>query len=153
MSQDKVRVCLTSDIPEGGRKIFDIDGVSIGIFHVKGRFYALLNRCPHLGAPLCKGRITGLLTAESEESITLEREGEVLRCPWHGWEFDITDGRSVFNPHRVRARSFPVSIEEARAAEIDQVETFPTGVSEDWVFVTMRRKRDRVIPTSVRSAS
>ena len=35
----------------------------------------------------------------------------MLRCPWHGWEFDILDGRSVFNPHRVRARSYEVLVE------------------------------------------
>jgi nitrite reductase/ring-hydroxylating ferredoxin subunit len=43
--------------------------------------------------------------------VTWEDEGRVLRCPWHGWEFDIETGRSVFNPHRVRARSFEATVE------------------------------------------
>ena len=39
------------------------------------------------------------------------REGEILRCPWHGWEFDITTGRSIFNPHRMRVRTYEVTVE------------------------------------------
>ena len=45
-----------------------------------------------------------------QKRLQLTREGEIVRCPWHGWEFDITNGRSVFNPHRLRVRSYPVTI-------------------------------------------
>ncbi len=39
------------------------------------------------------------------------REGEIARCPWHGWEFDITAGRSIFNPHRTRVKTYEVTVE------------------------------------------
>ena len=53
------------------------------------------------------------------------REGEILRCPWHGWEFDITSGRSIFNPHRVRVRTYEVTVEPD---DDPVVETYPVTV-------------------------
>jgi len=52
------------------------------------------------------------------------RDGEILRCPWHGWEFDLTNGRSIFNPHRVRVKVYAETVE----AEDPSVETFPVSV-------------------------
>lgn len=76
--------------------MFDADGVSVGVFNVDGECYAIHNQCPHQGAPLVEGQLTGLTTAEGIGEYRYDREGEILRCPWHGWEFDVTDGRSVF---------------------------------------------------------
>ena len=53
--ETKFVVARTSDIPDGGRIIVEINGRSIGVFNVGGEFHALLNRCPHSGAPLCRG--------------------------------------------------------------------------------------------------
>ena len=47
-------VARTSDIPHGGNKVVAVDGRDIVVFHVNGEFFALLNRCPHAGAPLEK---------------------------------------------------------------------------------------------------
>ena len=49
------------DIPPGSRKIVRIAGRSIGVFNVDGAFYAIRNRCPHQGAPLCEGKLWGAL--------------------------------------------------------------------------------------------
>jgi 3-phenylpropionate/trans-cinnamate dioxygenase ferredoxin subunit len=35
-----------------------------------------------------------------------------MRCPWHGWEFDIASGRSLFDPDGVRVRNYPVTVED-----------------------------------------
>ena len=53
----------------------------------------------------------GLVTAEKPYDLVREREGEILRCPWHGWEFDVTTGRSVFMPDAVRVKSYPVDVQ------------------------------------------
>ena len=59
------------------------------------------------------------------------REGEILRCPWHGWEFDITTGRSVFNPHKTRVKTYEVTVE----ADDEAVETFPVTVESGLVIL------------------
>jgi nitrite reductase/ring-hydroxylating ferredoxin subunit len=104
-------ICRVEELPPGERMLVTIEGRTIGIFNVHGEYHALLNRCPHTAAPLCKGVVTGLITSPEPYKAELSRDGEILRCPWHGWEFDITDGRSVFNPHRVRVRSYRVLVE------------------------------------------
>jgi 3-phenylpropionate/trans-cinnamate dioxygenase ferredoxin subunit len=102
---------LVSEVPPGGRKVVDVDGRSIGIFNIGGTFYALRNACPHQGGPVCEGRLIGLTSAKAPNVLEYSRPGEIIRCPWHGWEFDVTNGRSIFNPHRVRVRSYEVTIE------------------------------------------
>jgi nitrite reductase/ring-hydroxylating ferredoxin subunit len=109
-------VCPASELPPGKRTIVDVGGRSIGVFNVKGSYYALRNRCPHRGAPLCKGEVKDLITGSKPYEYVVEREGEILRCPWHGWEFDIVNGQSYFNPHRVRVRSYDVTVERLPGA-------------------------------------
>src|SRR5690606_38390105 len=92
-------VARASEIPPGERLIVDVAGRSIGVFNVRGSFYALRNRCPHQAAPLCRGAVKGTALPGKPGEYHWGREGEILRCPWHGWEFDILTGQSVFNPH------------------------------------------------------
>jgi 3-phenylpropionate/trans-cinnamate dioxygenase ferredoxin subunit len=125
-------VCHTAELPPGERRIVTINGVSIGVFNIDGRYYALHNRCPHKAAPLCLGVQTGLVTGPEPYRYEVTREGEIVCCPWHGWEFDITNGRSVFNPHRVRVRAYAVTVEPDPS-----VETYPVTVEVDNVVVHM----------------
>jgi nitrite reductase (NADH) small subunit len=84
-----------SEVPLGASKIIKVNGLEIGVFNVDGRYYALLNRCPHQGGPVCTGRISGTVVADesTEWKTRWVKDGEMLYCPWHGFEFDITDGR------------------------------------------------------------
>ncbi|MBC8041028.1 MAG: Rieske (2Fe-2S) protein [Opitutaceae bacterium] len=133
------RVCRVSELPPGERKIVELAGKSIGVFNVAGRFHALRNVCPHQFAPLCAGKVTGYAPPSPVGEYTWAAPGAIIRCPWHGWEFDIATGRSVFNPHRVRTQSIPVTVEpEAceHAAPDAALETFPTTTDADgWVVV------------------
>jgi 3-phenylpropionate/trans-cinnamate dioxygenase ferredoxin subunit len=124
-------VALVAEIPPGERLIVEIAGRSIGVFNVDGRFFAVRNSCPHQGGQLCLGRTVGLATAERPGDIRYEREGEILRCPWHGWEFDLATGRSVFDPARTRVKSYPVEIEELQA------ETYPVEIEQERVVVVL----------------
>jgi nitrite reductase (NADH) small subunit len=99
-----------NELSPGERRIVEVDGRRIGVFNVKGRFYALHNGCPHKGGPLCEGRICGTTLATSDYSFTYGREGEFVRCAWHGWEFEIATGQALADP-RVHARTYPVSVE------------------------------------------
>jgi len=139
-------VCSVDELPPGGRHIVEVAGRSIGVFNVGGRYYALRNRCPHHGAPLCRGKLTGLVTGPEPYQYHIEREGEILRCPWHGWEFDVTTGRSVFNPHRVGVKRYDVTLEPAspppspgahQAGEHDDpsIETYAVSIEQRLIVV------------------
>ena len=132
MAQKHV-VCRLEDLPPGERTIVEIDRRSIGVFNVDGNLYALRNRCPHRGAPLCKGILTDLITSSDVYCFEIEREGEILRCPWHGWEFDVVTGESIFNPHRVKVRSYDVTVEQTIGDP--SIETFPVSVEEEFVVL------------------
>jgi 3-phenylpropionate/trans-cinnamate dioxygenase ferredoxin subunit len=62
-------VARTSDIPPGGNKVFGVEGRDIVVFHVNGEFFALLNRCPHEGAPLEKAGCVARLTSPSPGTV------------------------------------------------------------------------------------
>lgn len=130
----KYPICRAAELTHGGRKIVDVDGKSIGVFNVHGTYYALRNICPHQFAPLCEGTITGTNLPSKPGEYLYAREGEIIRCPWHGWEFDITTGKSIFNPHKVKARSYEVSVEKV-AEEDPSIETFEVSVEDDVVVL------------------
>jgi len=107
----RVRACRAEEVPPGERVIRDVDGLSVGVFNVAGTFYALHNRCPHRGGPLCEGPVTGTALPTDDFAYAYGREGELVRCAWHGWEFDIRTGRSIVQEH-TRAKTFPVEVED-----------------------------------------
>ncbi len=128
-------VGVAADLPLGGSTVVYPDKVKsgIGVFNVDGEFFALKNTCPHMGGPLCAGRVRGTTEADpaSEDRVALlwVRDGEILACPWHHWEFDIKTGRTLFES-RQKVRSYPVTVEEPEALERLKagVETVPVTV-------------------------
>ena len=130
-------VAAVSDIPPGGRKLVTVRGRPIAVFNLGGEFFGLLNRCPHQGGSLCEGALTGLVEATAPGDYRYTRQGEILRCPWHGWEFDVRTGQSACDPDKIRTRSYPVGIEAGKTvAEGPYVaETIPVKVEESYVVV------------------
>jgi nitrite reductase (NADH) small subunit len=106
-------LCDAAELPPGARRIVTVGGRSIGVFNVDGRLYALHNGCPHKGGPLCEGRIGGTTLPTGDRTFTYGREGEIVRCAWHGWEFDIATGRAIADPS-VAARTYDVAVEDGR---------------------------------------
>src|SRR6185436_17392488 len=138
MIMGKHVVGRASEIPPGGRRIVEAEGRSIGVFNVNGVYYALRNSCPHQQAPLCRSTITGTTLPSKPGEYLWAREGEILRCPWHGWKFDITNGRSIFNPHRMRVKTYEVTVEAIpdtpeAPQEDPSVESYTVLVEEELV--------------------
>lgn len=106
----KIAVAEVASIPEGARKIVSVGDRSIGVFNVHGSFVAVLNLCPHEFAPVCQGRVSGTTAQSLPGEFKWVREGEILACPWHGWEFDLLSG-DCLTDHR-RLRRFPVTVED-----------------------------------------
>ena len=115
MTKKRFEICPTTELKPGERRIETLDGFSIGVFNVDGDYYAMKNDCPHQRAPLCEGKLTGTNTSDTPGEYNWERDGQIVTCPWHGWEFDVTTGESVFDPHSVKAKTFQTTVEGSEA--------------------------------------
>ena len=108
-----VEVGTVEDFPVGKHKVVTARGIEIGIFNVDGALYALPNLCFHQWGPLCAGKVSGTLSTSEQSDWTYEwvREGQIVVCPWHSLEFDVTSGQCLAYP-KVRLRQYPVSVED-----------------------------------------
>lgn len=104
-------VCAASELPPGSRTIVQVGERSIGVFNVDGSYYALRNRCPHKGGTLCEGPISGTTLPTDVHTFSYGRDGELIRCAWHGWEFEIATGTAIVDP-RIRAKTYPVTVDD-----------------------------------------
>ena len=75
---DFVKVASFADLVEGRGRIVTLQGTKIALFLCGGSVYAIRNQCPHMGGDLGDGFL----------------EGEIVRCPWHGWRFSVKTGKN-----------------------------------------------------------
>jgi nitrite reductase/ring-hydroxylating ferredoxin subunit len=104
-------VCSLDELPPGGMKLVDVGKFGVGVYNVRGELYAIVNYCSHEGAPLCLGLLGGTNESapESLDGMRRVREGQIVRCPWHNWEFDVTTGQNLADPQR-RVRTYQVDV-------------------------------------------
>ena len=88
-----VAVGSKQDFPEGSGRIVKVNGKEIAVFRVGGEFHAIDNTCAHMGGPLGEGSV----------------KGDVVSCPWHGWQFNIKTGVSLDTAAKVA--SYEVRVE------------------------------------------
>lgn len=129
-------VAKTSEMPSGSRKLVEIEGRRIVLINAGGEYFALLDRCPHQGGSLFHGNLIGLVQSPEPGRYCYSRRGEMLRCAWHGWEFDIRNGQSWCNP-RTRVRTYSTAVEDGASIEKGPyvAETFPVVVSDEYVLI------------------
>jgi nitrite reductase (NADH) small subunit len=77
-----LRAARKDEIPAGSIREFQVDGKTMAIANVDGKFFAIDNTCLHRGGPLGQGPLNG----------------KVVTCPWHAWQYDVTSGTVVKNP-------------------------------------------------------
>jgi 3-phenylpropionate/trans-cinnamate dioxygenase ferredoxin subunit len=142
----RVAVATTAELPPGTRRIVDAAGRSIGVFNVGGEYFALRNRCPHQGGPLCLGETTGttkpVFPPGEPPTVEWERDGEILRCPWHAWEFDMRTGDALIG-EAWRVATYQTFIDSdtdqaSPRADADippPVEIYKTSVADAVVYV------------------
>jgi nitrite reductase/ring-hydroxylating ferredoxin subunit len=130
-------VAAADELAPGHSKLVMVGGREIALFNLDGEYFALANRCPHGGGSFCEGFITGLALSDGPGRYRLERAGEFLRCPFHGWEFEIRTGQSYCDPRSTRARQFNVAVEhgDALAKGPYVAERFDVSVDKDYVVV------------------
>jgi nitrite reductase (NADH) small subunit len=88
-----VRVASVADVEPGSGKVVEAGGRVIALFNVDGTYYAIDNTCLHRGGPVGEGDLDGV----------------VVTCPWHGFQYDVTTGRNVFDPE-VGLETYPVRV-------------------------------------------
>lgn len=138
-NKEKHVVARVDEVVPGTPLLRTVKGRDIGIFNVGGEFYALLNRCPHQMAELCRGRVTHLVKARRAGEVEVTREGEFIKCPWHGWEFDIRTGQSYCDPNSIFVRQYGVTVEpgEELVKGPYVAESFPVSIEGKYVVVEM----------------
>ena len=94
---------------QGGVRVVEIGTHRIGLYRVGNSVYALADRCPHRGAPLCAGAVATPIQVESGE-LTVGEPDSVVRCPWHKWEFEIATGRALADA-KLRVRRYAVHLD------------------------------------------
>jgi nitrite reductase (NADH) small subunit len=104
-------VASVDALPQGTHKVFHVGGREIGVFNVAGQYYALPNYCLHQNGPLCRGSVSGTVEANAGSGWKPKwgSEGQIVTCPWHGLEFDITSGRCLAEP-RKRIPTYKVTV-------------------------------------------
>jgi nitrite reductase/ring-hydroxylating ferredoxin subunit len=90
-----VEIAQTDQIPAGTMKSFTIEGKSILVANIDGKFSAIGSKCTHAGGDLSKGKL----------------EGKIVTCPRHGSQFDVTSGKRVKGPAAADEPVFEIKIE------------------------------------------
>ena len=106
------RICSTDDLQVGELGVFTAAGREFAVARISEEtFQALRNRCPHQGAPLGRGYLSGTFLPSNVGEFEYGREPEILRCPWHKYEFDTRTGRSLHDPEGCRVATYTLSVE------------------------------------------
>lgn len=109
----QITVGKVADFPVGKFTIVNVDGREIGITQLKnGEFRAVRNHCPHKGAPVCKGMVTGTSLPSGVGELCYGRDGEILVCPWHGYEFDLLTGVEIYKDAPTRLLMYPAMVKD-----------------------------------------
>ena len=89
-----VTVAEIKELEPGQGKVVEVKGRAIALFNIGGTFYALDNTCLHMGGPVGEGYV----------------EGNVVTCPWHGWQYKVETGETEFEPDQ-KLQTFEVKVE------------------------------------------
>ena len=89
------KLCAAQTFEQGEGKPFHVNGTHLAVFRYGNKFYAVDNRCPHMGYPMSEGSV---------------RDG-VLICHWHHWEFDLKSG-GCFLASGDDLKAFPVEVRD-----------------------------------------
>ncbi len=89
-----LEIAPASELPNGERLFFEVEGREIVIFNIAGQFFAIADICTHDDGPLGDGDL----------------EGYNIVCPRHGGEFDVRTGKAVQLPVVVDVPAYPVQV-------------------------------------------
>lgn len=108
----EIKVCRKGEIADGGVRLVQAGKVEIGVIHMKGKYYAYQNHCPHQGGPACEGlKMPCVKDVIDEKGVflgqTFDESDMHIVCPWHGYEFHLENGAHVVDD-KVRLKKYSV---------------------------------------------
>jgi nitrite reductase/ring-hydroxylating ferredoxin subunit len=139
-------VGLLSALPPGTVQRVDVGTRAVVVVNESGRLFALRDTCPHRGARLSDGTVVGALSSDVPGEYAFDGSRRLIKCPWHGWEFDLATGQSWCDPTRTRVKPYPVTVEsgttiaatlreEERIAGPYVADTVPVWIEDDYVVI------------------
>lgn len=90
----RIRIAAPADIPEGAGREFVVGSRIVAVFRTSDGWHAIDGICSHAGGPLAQGKVTG----------------NIVTCPWHGWQYQLQTGNHCLNS-RIRQACFAVDEE------------------------------------------
>ena len=109
----RYRLFPSEELERGTMRRAIVDGLAIVVVRTPdGVLRALRDVCPHRQARLSDGLLQELVAGDAVGARSLASATFVVRCPWHGYEFDLDSGGCVADPERVRVRTYPVTVED-----------------------------------------
>lgn len=96
--QVSVVVCAADELEPGGMVAGRLGSMPIVVIRTTdGELHALEDRCLHQGARLSRGRLLPAAEGDAVGSHRMDDAREVVKCPWHGYQYDVRTGCAVFD--------------------------------------------------------
>ncbi len=90
-----VAVATVDELPNGARKLIEVDGRPLAVFNIAGAYYCIADVCSHDDGPVAEGDLYGF----------------EIECPRHGARFDVRTGKVLTFPAIVDIPAYPVRVE------------------------------------------
>lgn len=90
-----LKVAQAGELPPGGKKLVEVDGIPVALFNVNGEYYAIEDVCTHDGGPLAEGDL----------------QGEEIECPRHGARFNVRTGAVLCMPAVEAVECYEVKVD------------------------------------------
>lgn len=110
------KVAEVDELENGDRVVMELEGREIGVFKIEGKYFAYTSWCAHQSGPICEGQVGGTVEAtfdrdSRETTREWTREGQLIRCPWHDWEYDLESGECL-SKQGIRLPEHDVRVED-----------------------------------------
>ncbi len=138
--KNRNRVASRSEIPLDAGKVVTVQlgnrAIELGIFRGGNGFRAYRYVCPHAGAPVCRGPVSSTTLPSAVYEYDYSEEKRVLRCPWHGWEFDLLTGQHLVD-ERSKLKSLPLASTDFEPPASEDLESFSVEDDPDGIYVIL----------------
>ncbi|SFE52650.1 Rieske (2Fe-2S) protein [Alteribacillus iranensis] len=109
----KYTICKKNELLPGEKKAVSVGKKSIVVVCTgDNEYHAIKNSCPHQGAELSEGRVGGTTVSQEVGVIQYDKINEVIRCPWHGFEFNVKTGCPLYPSDKTRIKTYDVQVED-----------------------------------------